>query len=220
MPEGTSRTFGSSVVFTSDDGVTLHGLQIGDGDVGVVLAHQIGTDGASWEPLATALADEGYMVLAFDFRSFGQSGGQFAPSDLPIDVAAASQHLASEGTIDVVLVGASMGGIASLEAAVTRDIDPAAVVTLSAPHIWQGLELTHEELRGFAAPSLFINTENDDFILSTRRMVAEVPGAEQQIYPGRAHGTELLVGDHASAIVKRIVEFLQAQAPSMASQQP
>lgn len=205
------------MTFGTSDGVALHGLQFGAGRVGVVLAHQTGTDGRSWQPLATALAAAGYLVVALDFRSFGQSEGQFSPPGLPTDVAAAAEYLISQGAEEIVVIGASMGGIASLDAVASGLVDPVAIVTLSAPHIWQGLEVTDDELRGIDAPGLIINTEGDEFVLSTRRMVRELPDAEEQLYAGRGHGTDLLSGDLANALVARIVEFVQAHAPTTRS---
>src|SRR3954451_5233796 len=54
--------------FASADGSALQGVLIGNGPVGVVLAHQSGADLCQWKPYAYALSRQGYRVLVFNFR--------------------------------------------------------------------------------------------------------------------------------------------------------
>ena len=57
-----------AVAFESRDGVTLEGRLFGDGSTGVVLSHMRPADQRSWFAFANRLADEGYLVLTYDFR--------------------------------------------------------------------------------------------------------------------------------------------------------
>ena len=66
-----------AVTFESRDGVTLEGRLFGDGSTGVVLSHMRPADQRSWFAFANRLADEGYLVLTYDFRGYcpGGEGG-------------------------------------------------------------------------------------------------------------------------------------------------
>src|SRR5437764_357352 len=110
----------------------------GDARATVVLVH--GLAGTKDHPelvrVAEALRDHGLDVLAYDARGHGASGGICTlGDDERHDVAAAVAH-ARTGGLPVVVVGASMGGIAVLRYAV-GDADLAGVVTVSTPADWR-----------------------------------------------------------------------------------
>ena len=136
------------VTFESRDGVTLEGRLFGDGSTGVVLSHMRPADQRSWFAFANRLADEGYLVLTYDFRGYcpggegGCSQGELQISAIWQDVLGAMDFIRSQGATTVALVGASMGGTASLVAAGQEGADVAAVVTLSAPTSIEGLTPT------------------------------------------------------------------------------
>ncbi len=88
--------------------------------------------------LAGQLADAGYIVLRYDKRGLGQSGGRVESaslSDYADDLRAAVKYLADRRDVDgrrIAVVGHSEGGsIALLEAA--KDGRPAAVVLVGSP---------------------------------------------------------------------------------------
>ena len=111
------------VTFESRDGVTLEGRLFGDGSTGVVLSHMQPADQRSWFAFANRLADQGYLVLTYDFRGYcpggdgGCSQGERQISAIWQDVLGAIDFVRSQGATTVALVGASMGGTASLVAA-------------------------------------------------------------------------------------------------------
>ena len=84
-------------------------------------------DQRSWFAFANRLADEGYLVLTYDFRGYCPGGeGGCSQGDLQVsaiwqDVLGAMDFVRSEGATSVALVGASMGGTASLVAAGQQD---------------------------------------------------------------------------------------------------
>lgn len=126
---------------TTSDGIELH-LQVRPSPrepvAAVVLVH--GFSASSQEPhlvaTAAALGQAGYGVVTYDGRGHGASGGLCTLGDCERhDVAAASQ-VASELHDRVVLVGASMGGIAVLGHAATVP-GAAGVVTVSSPAFWR-----------------------------------------------------------------------------------
>ena len=134
------------VTFESRDGVRLEGRLFGHGSTAVVLSHMRPADQRSWFEFANRLADEGYLVLTYDFRGYcpggdgGCSQGELQISAIWQDVLGAMDLVRSQGATTVALVGASMGGTASLVAAAQEGVDVAAVVTLSAPRSIEGLD--------------------------------------------------------------------------------
>ena len=132
------------VTFESRDGVTLEGRLFGDGSTGVVLSHMQPADQRSWFAFANRLADQGYLVLTYDFRGYcpgGEGGCSQGELQIPAiwqDVLGAMDFIRSQGATTVALVGASMGGTASLVAAGQEGTDVAVVITLSAPIVDRG----------------------------------------------------------------------------------
>lgn len=104
--------------FTASDGTALIGQVFGSGKgPGVVLLHASSSDMRSWFPLAQRLAQSGMVVLAVDFRGYGQSSGSQDPSAYPLDVAGAIDFLDDLGNKTVALLGSEVGGTAAVVAA-------------------------------------------------------------------------------------------------------
>ena len=124
----------------------------------MVLAHMRPADQRSWFDFADRLADQGYQVLTFDFRGTcpggdgGCSEGEADISSMWQDVVGAVTYLRSRGADRVGLVGASMGGTASLVAAAQPGVDPRMVVTLSAPTEIEGLAVDARLLSSISGP--------------------------------------------------------------------
>jgi alpha-beta hydrolase superfamily lysophospholipase len=86
--------------------------------------------------VAAALQERGFNVLAYDARGHGESTGICTlGDDERYDVAAAVEHVRSDG-LPIIVVGASMGGIAVLRYA-ADDPTLAGVVTVSSPADWR-----------------------------------------------------------------------------------
>jgi putative redox protein len=87
------------------------------------------------ERIADRLATQGLAVLRFDFAGLGDSGGDFADTNLSSnvsDLVAAADFLERDYRAPTLLVGHSLGGAAVLRAA--HQIDSCrAVVTVGAP---------------------------------------------------------------------------------------
>ncbi len=92
-----------AVTFESRDGVTLEGRLFGDGSTGVVLSHMQPADQRSWFAFANRLADDGYVVLTYDFRGYcpggdgGCSQGELQISAIWQDVLGAMDFIRSQG---------------------------------------------------------------------------------------------------------------------------
>jgi alpha-beta hydrolase superfamily lysophospholipase len=126
---------------TTADGLSLVGrrwLSPTTPEAAVVIVH--GFSASSECPhvasLAGALYADGFDVVTYDARGHGGSGGESTLGDHEEHDVAAAVSLARERAARVVVVGASMGGIATLRYAVA---DPriAGAVVVSCPAAWR-----------------------------------------------------------------------------------
>ena len=212
VPAGAAAPAGGPVRFTTADGVVLAGTVFGDGSAGVVLAHMFPTDQTSWQPFARQLAAEGYRALAFDFRGFGRSGGSRRVDEIDLDVRAAAAYLRSQGARRVVLVGASMGGTASIKTAALGGAE--ALVVISSPMRFRGLNVSESELARLTMPSLWITSERDSVTPAMRAMHAAAGGRKAlHVYSGSAHGTYIFDSAHGPDLTGRILVFIARTVP-------
>ena len=160
----SGSAFGSTPVsFTTSDGVRLSGRVFGpqSAGAGVVLTHMLPADQTSWFAEAAHLAGAGYRVLTFDLRGYcpggdgGCSEGQKDVNAVPTDLTAALAFLRSDGPTRVALIGASVGGTASLVVASGRE-DVPAVITLSAPEVLDSVTAGPDVLTNIPGAKLFI----------------------------------------------------------------
>ena len=220
----TGSTAGSEeITFASSDGITLSGRLFGpeDGTAGVVLAHMYPSDQSAWFDFATRLGERGYRVLTFNFRGYcpggeaGCSQGDKTISAIWQDVEGAVTALRDDGVSRIGLVGASMGGTASLVAASQEGQDIDAVVTLSAPTSFEGLGATPEVLARVTAAKLFIAGHAD----TTAAQAVDTLYAET-LQPKRPvilttddHGTDILTGNQAGIASTEIIRWLERYLP-------
>jgi esterase/lipase len=204
---------GKQAAFSTPAGTELVGVELGTGAKGVVLAHQNESDLCEWLPYGKRLAERGYRVLAFDFAGDGGSGPHAGDDRLDDDVVAAATHLRGAGVTDIVLMGASKGGTASLAAAVALTPAPVAVVTLSAPTLFAGISAA-DAVPQLKSPALFLAAENDHpFAEAAQQFDATATAAHQLFLPiGAEHGTGLLGGGQAKKVDELISAFLQQHA--------
>ena len=199
------------VTFNTEDGVQLSGHLFGSGNVGVVLSHMRPANQESWWPFARVLRDKGYQALAYDFRGYRDSQGEVDIDNIDRDVQAALGFLKSKGVSKVFLIGASMGGTASLKVASREEV--AGVITLSAPWAIEGLNV-QEEITAVLAPKLFIAARDDLFHARSVDFFDQTASdpKERQIVDGGAHGTDLLFGDSGPRVQGLMVDFLRRYA--------
>jgi dienelactone hydrolase len=127
------------------DGVNLKGTYLSPGRLGpaMLLLHQCNMDRHAWDALAADLADNGFHVLAIDYRGYGESGGdKYTDADQrraamqqkrPGDVDAAYAYLTSQKGVDparIAVGGASCGVTPSSDLA-TRHHEIKALMLLS-----------------------------------------------------------------------------------------
>jgi pimeloyl-ACP methyl ester carboxylesterase len=169
-------------------------------------------DQTSWTPTAERLAAAGYLVLTFDFRGYGESGGSKDIELIDRDVSAAVDEMRKRGAAALVLAGASMGGTACLiagdQAQALSSVRLAGIATLSAPVEFRGLSAAAAVPR-ITVPLLFIAAENDDGAAGARELEQLSSGkGSLKILPGADHGTDLLTGAQADATYQGLLDFL------------
>jgi pimeloyl-ACP methyl ester carboxylesterase len=192
------------VTFTDDDGASVEGVLLGEGEVGLVLAHQRNSDLCSWLPFARSLEGSDFRALAFTFAG-----------ELETNVAAAAAELRARGVEAVALVGASMGGTASLVAATEIEPPVDAVVALSAPREFTGLD-ADRAVRELDVPTLFVAGKDEvPFAADARALFRAAVSRDKDLFLAKdfAHGTDLFDGPEGPRVRTRILRFLGRLAP-------
>lgn len=210
IPEAPSR----KVHFQTSDHVQLAGLLFGHGKTAVICSHELRTTKAIWSTtdIVSLLVSRGYIVLAYDFRGYGDSVGLTNASMLDVDLNAAVAYMQKQGATKIVLMGSSMGGTATLKVASQRSVS--ALVTLSAPLDF-GNGVTESDLKKIKAPKLFVNSDNDQFSSDTQHSYSIVSQPKElKMYAGEAHGTDILHGSFGGDLTQRILKFITHYVPA------
>jgi uncharacterized protein len=221
-PRGTAE----KVTFEAADGVELVGRLSGDGDVGVVLAH-MGRPGDTlldWAPLSRKLAERGYMALAYNRRGVcttpdrecSAGFGDFASSWN--DVVGAASYLRARGAKKVVLVGASIGAMASLHALAEGAVAASAFIEIGGVNHESGYSFSRRNLQALAGHKLFISSVDDTYDAASAAREwhrwANEP-KQLELLPGAEHGTDMLLPGQPTArpLTELVLEFLARAVP-------
>ena len=196
------------VSFPTEDGGVVHADLYGAGDRGVVLAHGMKFDKASWKEQSVQLANAGYRVAAIDFRGYGKSHGgpksQSPRDEMYLDVLAAATYLRGHGAKTVAVIGASMGGGASANAAVKGK--PGAIdrlILLSPVPIQNPERIT--------VPKLYATAQGDPITPQVKEQFAKAPEPKEMLLlDGSAHAQFLFTTDQNGRLMKAILGFLSA----------
>ncbi|WP_157546825.1 alpha/beta hydrolase [Hamadaea tsunoensis] len=131
---------GNQIEFGDELGDEIHGVELGMGKTGVILAHEESGDVCEWLPFGQELQANGYHVLVFDFvdDSVGVSKGP--EGDMVRQLQSAAAFLRKLGAQSIVLMGASMGATGVLNAGGVLSPGPAAVVALSPIGDYKGVK--------------------------------------------------------------------------------
>jgi pimeloyl-ACP methyl ester carboxylesterase len=236
---------GEPIYFRSEDGVRLAGAALGRGDRGALFANgwaatfQAGRarpisyrsavprgglycDWLRTPRFADDLVRSGFQLLLFDYRGTGGSDSPrgAAHDRYDLDVTAAVNEARRRGVHEVVLVGASLGGIIVIATAPDLDPEPKAIITLSA----SGFAGTNSG-RGYGnldaatavarldVPLLLVTAEGDrEAVVDARALVAAATTEtkELEILPGSSHATSLLTDEPTAAEVRtRLIDFMK-----------
>jgi pimeloyl-ACP methyl ester carboxylesterase len=201
--------------FTTEDGVTLNGQVIGSGKTAIVFSNGQTVPKFFWLPVAQRLAGQGYLCLLYDYRGISPSQGRDDLSRRDSDLRAAVAAARARGATAVVLVGASFGGTLAL--AFAAQIQPKAIIILSAPLSADVFTLSAAELKALTIPKLFMASQDDTQFVGAIQQMYDLSSEPKQlhIFPGKNHGDAILTsadtGDAAMAIVDA---FLHTYAPA------
>ena len=200
-----------TVTFDTEDGVTITGELYGSGENAVILS-VMGNCKPGWREFAQLTAAQGFMALTYQWR--GCRNFRLANEDelrnFVSDARAAIAFVREQGAEKIILVGASLGGLASAKLAIESQAS-GIVVIASPPAISQwGFEIESADLN-IDIPKLFITAENDPTVPAdaTRQLydLASQP-KEWQVYPGYVHGTDLFETESGDEFQQRILEFI------------
>lgn len=197
-----------TVAFDTSDGITLAGTLFGTGPNTVVLSHMYLGSQSDWHSLARALEAQGFRALTFDFRGYGNSGGERDIANAPTDLSAALTFIRGHDAGPTVLIGAGVGGMASIQVA-AQDPEFSGLAVISAPQEFEGLAVSDTDLSSLALPSLWLGTRND-LTHQVETLYEMVPEGNKElwIYEGSSlHGTFILGGADGSDMESRLLEF-------------
>jgi pimeloyl-ACP methyl ester carboxylesterase len=166
---------------------TISGVLVGRAPTTFVLTNESDEDLCSWLPFARMLEHHGYSALLYDYLD---------PSALPAEARAAVRAAQTHGARRIVLMGASVGARASIEAAAEHPPGVIAVISLSAERTVRSdpTDLIGPA-RHVSAPALLISAERDPFTEDATRPLLKALGSRRKqalIVPGLDHGTFLL----------------------------
>ena len=202
----------------SPDGVVLAGTLYGHGATAVIFSNRSDKGRDSWASMAQRAGAAGYMALTYDYRAYNAAGNvDIAQLNLAdIDLRGAIACVKLLGARSIVLVGASIGGMASAKEAAAAQA--AALIIVGSPmgNADLSLRVSAAELQN-AVPKLFIASEHDPLVVATDTKAMYEAAAEPKTfyqYPGDAHGTDLLLGPFADDFSRRLLDFITAHVPA------
>lgn len=170
----------------------------------MVLAHGAVFDKESWAPLAKVLADEGFLVLALDFRGYGESKPGSEKTALFLDVLAAMDYLEQRGANRLSVVGASMGANAVGRAASESRPGRLSTVVLLAP------ARLPEPQAMKAERFVVIASEDEPAIDRIRRIFDQAPDPKRlELLATDAHAQHVFKTDQGPNLTALIVASLR-----------
>lgn len=180
----------------------------------VLLLHMLGKEKNDYKNLSLYLQQNGFSVLAIDFRGHGNSDlayTTFTDEDwqkLVLDVQAGVDFLESKRYNRIAVVGASIGANAGFKQAV-QDTRIDSLVLLSAGEEYHGINVT-AIAPYYDRPVLIVAAMDDkDAAVSATRIynALETPYLDLKMYPTGGHGTDILQNQEGLAAI--IVKWLQ-----------
>ncbi|HVP00270.1 MAG TPA: alpha/beta fold hydrolase [Bryobacteraceae bacterium] len=202
----------------TQDGGVIYADLYGTGDRGVVLAHGMKFDKASWKEQAVQLANAGFLVAAVDFRGYGKSHGgpksQSPRDEMYLDVLAAVDYLRGHGAKTVAVIGASMGGGASANAVVKGTAGAIDRLVLLAPVPIQSPEQ-------IAVPKLYATAQGDPITPQVKEQYEKAPEPKELLMlDGAAHAQFLFTTDQSERLMREILRFLSAAKSAEGASKP
>jgi pimeloyl-ACP methyl ester carboxylesterase len=155
------------------------------------------------------VAQSGYAAFTFDFRGYGESGGQRTFNLIDRDVRGAIDYLRGQGFSRIVLIGASMGAVACAKNAHEANVTGLGLV--SSPRAFEGIEVAGNDLTGLDIPKLFLAAEDDEPAVTDTRTMHSWASSPKEIvlFSGNAHGTNLFDTDHKAELESALLDLIR-----------
>jgi pimeloyl-ACP methyl ester carboxylesterase len=200
------------VTFDTPDGATITGELYGSGKTAVIFS-VMGNCKPGWREFAWLTAAQGLMALTYPWRDCGPSG----PTDEAAliqnfvnDARGAINFVRSQGAEEIILAGASLGGVASAKLAI--ESQASGIIVFASPLQIPGWDFRIEAAElNTDIPKLFLTVENDPVVSpEASRALYDLAAQpkEWQTYPGNEHGTDLFDTDIGEEVQMRILEFI------------
>jgi uncharacterized protein len=205
------------VHFPAADGVILDGRLFDSGRIGIVLVHmgRSGDTQVDWVGLAQILSRHGYTVLTYNRRGVcpgdnaGCSKGNDAYELSWKDVVGAVRFLRDKGTTKTVVVGASIGAMATLYAAAEGHISPIGIIEFGGINHASGYDFSRAQIHRIGGLKVFLSSRSDIYggADAAREWYGWASSPKRiELLPGSEHGTDLLRrGNHLREQVERVI---------------
>jgi dienelactone hydrolase len=200
------------VVLRPRGGDPLDAVLIGRGSTVFVLSDESDENLCSWLPFVAELRARGYGALLYDYLD---------PSQLSADAAAGARAALAAGSRQVVLMGASVGARASIEAAASNPPGLSAVIALSAERTVRSdpTDLTGPARRD-RIPTLVVGARQDPYVEGFTPVLLHALGARDKqslILAGLDHGTALLTDANGPRVRASIFAFVSRSTHATSS---
>jgi pimeloyl-ACP methyl ester carboxylesterase len=211
------RDSGKDISFPSSGGYTVAATLIMPADLkppGIILLHMVGSDRGAWRGFQSQARADGYASIAIDLRGHGQTkttaaGGSAARIfsandwlDVLDDIAGAKRALVEAGAdpAKIALMGASIGANLAFRYTAT-DPEVHAVVMLSPGEDYSGVTTTKTMETFTSRPVLLMAARGDSYAAASAQKLDALAKqfCELRLYPGAAHGTDLLGAEPLAA---------------------
>ena len=171
----------------------------------VLLCHGANWDASAWSEIAPRFAERHTPALALNFRGYDGSTGRTNRGSALEDVRNAAAWLKTQGTREVALVGASMGGSAVLMA--SASVAPDCVVAISAPV----RPISEGDAKRILGRKLFVCADHDSLgaAAAVQRAYEEAEEPKTiRFFPGREHSKAMFRAKYGEEALEAILAFV------------
>jgi pimeloyl-ACP methyl ester carboxylesterase len=172
-------------------------------------------DIAGWEGFAPLLAARGYTVLTYSYR---YSAGAFTSADAKAsvtDLQGAIAYARQSGATKIVLIGASLGAMATSKVAGSSAVTAAVLMAGRLDLSDYDFRVTEQEMAAMTMPKLVLTSDGDTTTAPalTRAVFDQAPEPKSfHSFPGPAHGVHLFETENKVDLEKRLIDFVEANS--------
>jgi len=211
------------VTFTTEDDIELSAKYWRGGPIAVLAGHDFYTTADAsdgFEPRSSdtelwwtgPIANEGYTVLAPDFRGHGGSSGDVSVRNSPVDLKAAYEFLEAEGFDTIVMLGLVGSGTASVVLdAEDPDVEFAGIAMIWSAPQEVGLD-AQRVLYGIDAPVFLVSFENVRLERWAKLMSDEIDDLYDLVIYSPAPDGMGFTDVYGEEFVGRLVDFVEYAA--------